>query len=183
MKKLLLQKTEIKEIFPREVGDLSPFVSEHDTIKHILTLIGYSNIDKIQDITHTLEDETTNFRCDVTVSIKLALVESSKINIIIENQLNNSDHDHLGKLLTYYAHYKDIEDKKPNIAIWIAPYFREEHLKAINLLNQIDEEINFVAIKLLTFKDGYVSFEIASNYNAKDVKKDITDKIIRLKRG
>jgi hypothetical protein len=121
--------------------NISYYKSENDTIKHILTLLGYSNIDKIESIQPTLEDATTNFRCDITLSIQLTKDESSKINIIIENQLNNSDHDHLGKLLTYYSYYKDIEGKKPNIAIWRAPYFKEEHLKAINFLNDVSTKL------------------------------------------
>ena len=69
--------------------------------------------------------------------------------VIIENQLERTDHDHLGKLITY-ASGLDAE-----IIIWLVKEVLEEHEQAINWLNEnTDEKINFFAIKMEVWKIG-----------------------------
>ncbi len=66
---------------------------------------------------------------------------------IIENQLEKTDHNHLGKVITYLT---NLEAKS---AIWISPNPRPEHVNVINYLNQISpEDICFYLIKVSAFK-------------------------------
>lgn len=74
---------------------------------------------------------------------------SADRKVIIENQLERTDHDHLGKLITY-ASGLDAE-----IIIWIVKDVLEEHQQAIDWLNEnTDEKINFFAIRMEVWKIG-----------------------------
>ncbi len=67
----------------------------------------------------------------------------SDANVIIENQLERSDHRHLGQIVTYLA------GLEARAVIWVAPDFREAHLAAIRWLNQhTTEEFSFFAVKI-----------------------------------
>jgi hypothetical protein len=67
--------------------------------------------------------------------------------VVIENQLERTDHDHLGKLITYVAM---IDAKR---AIWIVPEPRAEHLKAVQWLNEAGMA-EFYLLKLEAIKIG-----------------------------
>jgi len=69
--------------------------------------------------------------------------------VIIENQLYRTDHDHLGKLLTYLSNL----DAK--VAIWISPDPRPQHVTAINFLNEVvPADTRFYLLKLQAFRIG-----------------------------
>ena len=69
--------------------------------------------------------------------------------VIIENQLTRTDHDHLGKILTYLSNL----DAK--IAIWISVDPRPEHVAAINYLNEVvPEDTKFYLLKVQAYQIG-----------------------------
>lgn len=77
-----------------------------------------------------------SFSCDL-----LARDLSNSRIVIIENQFGATDHDHLGKLLTYAA------GLDASAIIWVAERIREEHRQALEWLNErIDEAVRFFAV-------------------------------------
>ena len=67
---------------------------------------------------------------------------------MIENQLKETDHDHLGKLLTYLS-FLNAKEENAKVGIWIFLEPREEHIKAIEYLNKsTPPDIKFYLIKM-----------------------------------
>ncbi len=93
--------------------------------------------------------------------------------VIIENQFGYTDHDHLGKLLTYTAGLGASGGAKT--AIWIAGIFREEHRAALDWLNQrTDSDLNFYGVQLELWRIGgslaAPRFHVVSRPNAPQKK-------------
>jgi hypothetical protein len=79
-----------------------------------------------------------DFRCDI-----VAREIGSNRTLIVENQFTKTDHDHLGKLLTYAAQHT------AQIIVWISTEIRDEHRAAIDWLNRTtSNEIGFFAVQL-----------------------------------
>lgn len=79
----------------------------------------------------------------------LVAEDDASNRVIIENQLEATDHDHLGKLLTYLTNL----DAKT--AIWITKVPRPEHVKAVAWLNETTpDDVSFYLVRLDAFKIG-----------------------------
>jgi hypothetical protein len=117
-----IKQVNLKDVFEKEDKDFTPWLNEN------IEILGEKlNIDIIDS---NIEEKVGNFSCDIIARDS----DSNKI-IIIENQFGTTNHDHLGKILTYSA------GKQAGIIIWIAENFREEHKKALEWLNEnVDPE-------------------------------------------
>ena len=106
------------------------------------------------------ESSVGPFACDI---------EARDINtgrkVIIENQLEPTDHTHLGQLLTYAA------GLEATFIVWISPLVREQHRQAIDFLNRHTAEgLDFFAVGLEVVKIGTslpaVVFRLVASPNA-----------------
>ncbi len=127
-----LTKVDLRDVWGHESIDFTKWLARQENLEILSEEIGIDiKLSKI-------EANVGRFSVDI-----LAEEEASGRKIIIENQLENTDHDHLGKIITYASGY-DAE-----IIIWLVRDVREEHRKAIDWLNEhTDENINFFLIKL-----------------------------------
>ncbi len=126
----------LQKIDLRDVWDIEPDFTNWLAQKENLDLLG----EEIGvDIKLTkIEANVGNFKVDI-----LAEEESSGRKIIIENQLEDTNHDHLGKIITYASGY-DAE-----IIIWVVRDVREEHQRAVEWLNEhTDEKTGYFLIKV-----------------------------------
>lgn len=126
-----LEKVDLREVFGTET-DFTEWLAQKENLDLLGEEIG------VKIVLIQTEANVGRFNVDI-----LAEEESSGRKIIIENQFEYTNHDHLGKLITYASGY-DAE-----IIIWIVSDYREEHQKAIEWLNEhTDEHINFFLIKI-----------------------------------
>jgi len=106
-----------------------------------------SNVDVINDV---IDLQLTNAEREKSVgdfNVDLTAEGRDGDLVIIENQLGKSDHDHLGKILTYLA---NIDAKA---AIWIVAYPRAEHVKAVSWMNE-SNLADFYLLKIEAIKIG-----------------------------
>jgi hypothetical protein len=120
-----LKKVDLKNEWKHEAYDFSKWLAQQENLDMLSDEIGIG----IQLIER--EASVGKFNVDI-----LAQEENSERKIIIENQLETTDHGHLGKIITYAAGY-DAE-----IIIWIVKDVRDEHKKAIEWLNEHTDEKN-----------------------------------------
>ena len=127
-----LKKVDLREVWGNEATDFTSWLAQPENLDLLSEEIGVA-IKLIQP-----EASVGQFKVDI-----LAEEESSGRKIIIENQLEDTNHDHLGKIITYASGYN------AEMVIWIVRYVREEHQRAIEWLNEhIDEKIGFFLIKV-----------------------------------
>jgi len=85
-----------------------------------------------------------NYKADIVAKDTI-----SNEYIVIENQLSPTDHDHIGKLLTYAASFG------ASTIVWIAQKFREEHRQALDWFNEITvKEVDFFGIEIELLQIG-----------------------------
>lgn len=69
--------------------------------------------------------------------------------VLIENQIERTDHTHLGQLLTYASGLKAVT------IVWIARRFTDEHRAALDWLNEItDSRFNFFGLEIELWRIG-----------------------------
>lgn len=140
-----ISRVTIREEFRDEARNFTPWLKDN------LDLLG----EKLNIDFRDAESEVSvgRYHCDILAH------DSQDRRVVIENQFGSTDHDHLGKILTYSA------GLDADIVIWIAEEFLPEHITALNWLNEIanaEDKPSFFAIKigLIKIDDSRPALEV-----------------------
>ncbi|MCY3852585.1 MAG: hypothetical protein OXG03_03280 [Gammaproteobacteria bacterium] len=106
-----------RDAWPDEARDFTPWLFEN--INHLSEVLGI-DLEAVET-----EVSIENFSADI-----VATDVRTGYHVLIENQLEKSDHKHLGQIMTYLA------GTEARSIVWISPEFQEAHLSAIGWLNE-----------------------------------------------
>lgn len=135
-----LVEAQLRDAWPHEAHRFTPWLVEN--LDHIGDAIGIR-----------LEAEGTEVQVGRFWADILARNPIDDSRVLIENQLEAGDHNHLGQILTYLA---GLEAKT---VVWIASSFTDEHLSALKWLNQHTEDgFSFFAVKVKVVRIGNSPF-------------------------
>ena len=132
-----IEKVDLREAWPHEAADFTPWLAEH--ISELGDALG------LELELQSQEAAVGRFSLDL-----LARTSAPNRTVIIENQLEATNHDHLGKLLTYAGGFD------ANVIVWVSRDFRDEHRQALDWLNQhTDDDTEFFGVVVEVWKiDG-----------------------------
>jgi hypothetical protein len=133
-----LTRIDLREAWPSEATAFTPWLAQEENLALLAETIGTELELEAQ------EQRVGPFRADI-------LCKDTNTNnwVLIENQIEPTDHCHLGQLLTYAAGLHAVT------IIWIAQFIREEHRAALDWLNEItDERFNFFGLEIELWKIG-----------------------------
>ena len=133
-----LQEIDLRQVWTHEQYDFSKWLATEDNIRELSDTLNLS----LTDI--ETEKFVGNYRCDI-----LCKDELTGKNVLIENQLESTNHEHLGKIITYAS------GLDASVVIWIVGYARDEHASAIEWLNKhTDDELSFFLVEVHAYKIG-----------------------------
>jgi hypothetical protein len=134
----ILRKINLRDIWAHEERDFSTWLAREENINLLSDELGVE-IDILQN-----EASVGKFNLDL-----LAEESNTGKKIIIENQIETTNHDHLGKIITYASGHD------ANYVVWIFKDIREEHRHAIDWLNEhSDDETFFFGVKIELWQIG-----------------------------
>jgi hypothetical protein len=126
----------LRDAWESEAGGFTPWLAQQDNITVLAEAIGLDLEVEAQ------ERNVGPFRADI-----LCKNTADDTWVLIENQLERTDHAHLGQLLTYAAGLEAVT------IIWVSQRFTEEHRATLDWLNQItDDEFNFFGVEVELFR-------------------------------
>ena len=142
-----LERVDLREVWASEASDFTPWLAGEENIAILGDVIGLDLEVEAQ------EKEVGPFRADI-----LCRDTSSDSWVLIENQLERTDHTHLGQLLTYASGLSAVT------VVWVAQRFTDEHRAVLDWLNEVtDATINFFGLEIELWRIG--SSDVAPKFN------------------
>jgi hypothetical protein len=133
-----LIKVELRDIWMSESSHFTPWLAREDNLSILAETIGLELELEAQ------EKSVGPFRADI-----LCKDVSTNAWVLIENQLERTDHSHLGQLLTYASGLEAVT------IVWIAARFIEEHRSTLDWLNRItNDTFRFFGVEVELWRIG-----------------------------
>jgi hypothetical protein len=134
-----LLQVDPRTVWRHEAADFTPWLAQAESMKLLAETL------RLGELTlQATEKDVGDFSADIVA------LEEGGAHVLIENQLEATDHRHLGQVLTYLAGLEG-----DATIIWIATRFREEHRAAIDWLNaNTNERFDFFGVEIEVLKIG-----------------------------
>lgn len=133
-----LVKIELRDIWLSESSHFTPWLAREENLLTLGETLGLELELEAQ------EKAVGPFRADI-----LCKDIGTNAWVLIENQLERTDHSHLGQLLTYASGLEAVT------IVWIAARFTEEHRSTLDWLNRItDETFRFFGVEVELWRIG-----------------------------
>ena len=133
-----LEPVSLRDFWQDEARHFTPWLALPENLKLLGDALGIE-----------LEFEATESRVGVFKADIVAKEVGTDDRVIIENQLQRTDHDHLGKLLTYAA------GLGAKTVVWVTEQISDDHRRALDWLNEITgETFSFFALEIELWKIG-----------------------------
>lgn len=135
-----LSREPVREYWPDEARDFTPWLADR---------IDAEEPSEVEDVIQLDLSLRGTERSVGRYSLDILAEADDGRTVVIENQLEASDHDHLGKCLAYAA------GVDADIVVWIAPAFNDEHADAFEWLNSHTQEgVDLFALRLAVLAIG-----------------------------
>lgn len=127
-----MQRVELRTIWQNEAGDFTPWLAQSDNLAVLANILG------MELELEAMEESVGSYRADI---ICRNLADNSRV--LIENQLEKTDHSHLGQIVTYAAGLDAVT------IVWVAAHFTEQHRAALDWLNEVTGQgIDFFGVEI-----------------------------------
>lgn len=143
-----LESVDLRSIWKNEAHDFTNWLAKKENVDALAEELGLNELE-----VQGTEVSVGAFAVDI-----VAEETGTGKKVVIENQLETTDHDHLGKIITYAS------GLEASVVIWVFKEIRDEHRRAIDWLNEISNgDASFFAIQMELWRIG--SSEPAPKFN------------------
>lgn len=134
----MIKITDLRSVWPHEANDFTKWLAQEENLSLLSDAIN------VELELEERESSVGSFNVDL-----FAKEVGTDRRVIIENQLEDTNHDHLGKLITYAS------GKGAEVIVWVVKRARDEHRQAIEWLNQhTDANIGFFLLEIELWQIG-----------------------------
>lgn len=132
-----LERVQLREAWKHEANEFTPWLAQAENLDALAQALGISELELA-----STEQWVGDFKLDI-------LCTDGDHQVIIENQLAETDHKHLGQILAYAA---GVGARK---VIWVAETFRPEHAAAFRFLNEnTTDDLSFFGVQVELWRIG-----------------------------